>query len=69
VLYPPLQELMDKVDSRYTLVIVTAKRARQLIDGDKKLVEGLKTNKPVSIATYELAQGKITYERLKYGIK
>ncbi|RKD27840.1 DNA-directed RNA polymerase subunit omega [Caminicella sporogenes DSM 14501] len=63
MLYPSINELLKKVDSRYTLVIATAKRARQLIDGYEKLTD-LESNKPVSIATQELYEGKITYEKI-----
>jgi DNA-directed RNA polymerase subunit omega len=68
MIYPPLNELMDKVDSRYTLVVQTAKRARELVDGAKKLTEVLST-KSVTIAIHEIYEDKITYERTKEGIK
>jgi len=34
---PSINSLLEKVDSRYTLVVATAKRARQLTDGANKL--------------------------------
>lgn len=68
MLYPSINDLLKKVDSRYTLAMVIAKRARQLVDGAPKLVD-TDSDKPVTIATYELYEGKITYERQKYGIK
>lgn len=64
MLNPSFREL-DKVgDSRYTLVMLTSKRARKIIEGEKPLIE---TNsfKPVSIALEEVMAGKITYERPK----
>lgn len=36
---PTLESLMKRVDSKYTLVTLAAKRARQLTDGDKPLVD------------------------------
>ena len=46
------------VNSRYSIVMATAKRARQLIAGEEALVPE-KSNKPLSIAIDELNQGKI----------
>lgn len=63
MLYPPINELLNKVDSRYTLVVATAKRARQLIDGEEKLTSS-KSNKPVSIATQEIYEDKVTYRKI-----
>ncbi|WP_094602704.1 DNA-directed RNA polymerase subunit omega [Sporomusa silvacetica DSM 10669] len=65
---PSLDSLVKKVDSKYTLVVLAAKRAREIMDGQPPLIE-CKSNKPVTIALEEVAQGKITYERTKTGIK
>lgn len=65
---PTLESLMTKVDSKYTLVTLAAKRARQLTDGDEPLVD-VDTTKVVSIAMEEINQGKITYEAPRDGIK
>ncbi len=46
------------VNSRYSIVMATSKRARQIIGGDDTLVEG-DINKPLSLAVEELNQGKI----------
>ena len=46
------------VQSRYSIVIAAAKRARQLIDGDEPLVDP-KGRKPLSIAIDEIYQGKV----------
>ena len=62
MLYPSINEIRKKADSRYTLVILAAKRARDIIDGKPTLVESA-INKPVSIATEEIAEDKITYSR------
>jgi len=65
---PSIVDLLDKVDNRYSLVIVTSKRARQIIDGENKLTD-IKSNKALTIAINEVNQGFITYESLKEGFK
>ena len=47
------------VNSRYSIVMATSKRARQLIDGEEPLVETTQSEKPLSLAVDELKQGKI----------
>ncbi len=46
------------VSSRYSIVMATSKRARQIISGDEPLVDGT-GKKPLSIAVEELNEGKI----------
>lgn len=57
---PSVDELAKKVDSKYTLVILAAKRAREITDPEKVLPE-----KEVSMALKEIDKDKITYERVK----
>lgn len=64
MIYPSINELMKKVDSRYTLVVEAAKRARQLVDGAAKLTK-VNSDKEVTIAIHEIADDKITYVRTK----
>ena len=47
------------VNSRYSIVMATSKRARQIIDGEEPLVDATEGTKPLSIAVDELNQGKI----------
>lgn len=47
------------VNSRYSIVMATAKRARQIIAGDEPLVNNVSQEKPLSVAVSELEQGKI----------
>lgn len=47
------------VNSRYSIVMATSKRARQIIDGDEPLVEDAEGKKPLSIAVDELNQAQI----------
>ena len=47
------------VQSRYSIVLATAKRARQIIAGDEPLINAEEGKKPLSIAVEELYEGKI----------
>ena len=59
MLYPPMSELLTHVDSRYLLVNVVARRARQIsIEAEQ---EGYSLEeKPVTQAIHEVAEGKLT---------
>ena len=48
--------------SRYTIIIATAKRARQLVDHAEPVADKPTANKPVSIAVEELYENKIRIE-------
>jgi len=77
---PEIDELLEKVDSKFTLVIAAAKRARQINDYFNAMrhqqliqvagpqVEG-RTEKPLSLALKEIAEEKCVYERVAEGIK
>jgi DNA-directed RNA polymerase subunit omega len=70
---PPIEELLDKSDSKFTLVALAARRARQVNSYYNSLGEGLgvvvppqvatASGKPLSIAFEEIAAGKATYTR------
>ncbi|MFC4076465.1 DNA-directed RNA polymerase subunit omega [Salinithrix halophila] len=55
MLYPSIDKLMAKADSKYTLVILAAKRARQLLDGSTSEIEHTRSNKYVGVALEEIA--------------
>lgn len=59
---PAIDELCQKVDCRYTLVVESAKRARELVGGAMPLIDG-KDMKPVSIAVDEINRGLLAYHR------
>ena len=61
-----LDYLMQKVDSRYTLVVVVAKRARELTDQKES---GPSVRKPVTEALKEISQGQVSYRSTRLGIK
>ena len=47
------------VNSRYSIVLATAKRARQLISGSAPLVEDTREKKPLAVAIDELYKGEL----------
>jgi len=51
--------MKEKADSRYTLAMLAAKRARDIIDGKPVLID-IDIDKPVSIAVHEIAENLIT---------
>ncbi|MBO4360122.1 MAG: DNA-directed RNA polymerase subunit omega [Eubacteriaceae bacterium] len=55
---PSIDELMEKVDNKYVLSLLIAKRARMLADGDAPLTENLHINK-VTTAIDEIQEGKV----------
>lgn len=65
---PSIDYLAKKVDSKYTLVVLAAKRARELVDKSPTLIV-TKSKKPVTVALEEVGADSITYERTKNGIK
>ena len=62
MLNPSVNELIKKVDSRYTLIVAVSKRAREIVEGGEPLIK-ISSKKPVTIATYEMDAGKIAYTR------
>jgi DNA-directed RNA polymerase subunit omega len=74
---PPIEDLLYRVDSKFMLVTVAARRARQINAYFNQLGEGLGTvvppqvtsvaRKPLSIGFEEIAAGKIGYEKIEAG--
>jgi DNA-directed RNA polymerase subunit omega len=73
MIHPRIDQLMEQVDSRYALVIVAAKRARQINNYHHQLVEGTFDEFPppliqsrsknyLTMSLEEIAEGKIKYE-------
>lgn len=65
---PPLEALLGRVENKYALVIVAAKRARQLKEGALPMVE-VDSGNPVTVALEEISAGKIRFEMPKLIIK
>nr|WP_093253269.1 DNA-directed RNA polymerase subunit omega [Tessaracoccus oleiagri] len=72
---PPVDELIDNIDSKYRLVLFAAKRARQINAYYSQLGEGLLENvgpmvpatpeeKPLSIALREIREGMLQYTEI-----
>lgn len=59
---PPIGELLEKVDCRYTLSVEASKRAREIIAGASPLID-TKEIKPLSIAIEEIRRGLIAFSR------
>ena len=59
---PPIGELLERVDCRYTLAVEAAKRAREIIGGASPMIE-TKDDKPLSIAIQEINCGFVAYSR------
>ena len=59
---PSITELLEKVEDRYSLVIVTSRRARQIIDGSKPLTSS-KSKNPLSLALLEVEEGTVSYHK------
>ena len=59
MLYPPVADLLRDVESRYLLVNVVAQRARQIASEAEEYGEEL-TEKPVTLAIREVADGKLS---------
>jgi DNA-directed RNA polymerase subunit omega len=73
MIHPPIEALLERVDSKFSLVTLAAKRGRQINSYFSQLGEGLGSivppqvasvsRKPLSIALEEIAADKITYAR------
>jgi DNA-directed RNA polymerase subunit omega len=72
VIHPRIDALLDEVDSRYALVIVAAKRARQINNYHHQLGEGTfdvppplvesRSKNYLTMSLEEICEGKISYE-------
>ena len=62
MLYPPMADLVDKVGSRYLLVNLVARRARDIADAAEEH-EVILEKKPVSTAIDEVYSGKLTLHK------
>ncbi len=71
MMHPSYREMMEAVNkqseddttpivsSRYSIVMATAKRARQIIDGDDPMISDTEGRKPLSIAVDEIYRGQV----------
>ena len=63
MIQPPINDLMKTMDSKYSLVIATAKRARAIASGQAEPLVDIDPDKPVTVAVHEIAEGKIVCEK------
>ncbi len=59
MIYPSADTIEDRVKSRYSLVVLSAKRAKQIKEGAPVLIDTDSTN-PLTIAMEEIAAGMVT---------
>lgn len=80
IVYPKIDELLTKVDSKFTLVIESAKRARQINNYFNALKRGelipirgpqveTSSRNPLTIALTEIVEEKVEYDRVLDSIK
>ncbi|MFC3344268.1 DNA-directed RNA polymerase subunit omega [Paenibacillus abyssi] len=62
MLYPSIDEMVKKVDSKYSLVVAASRRARMLRDGDKSELRNPKSHKFVGVALEEIYHEHIVVE-------
>ena len=65
---PSVVDLLDKIHDRYSLVMLTSKRARQIIEGSEPKIS-VDSNKPLTIAINEIDENAFEFEIVKEGIK
>ncbi len=65
MLYIPVEDLLDRVDSRYKLVILASRRAGELNNGGQRLIDINPKTKISTIALEEIREGRITYKEAK----
>jgi DNA-directed RNA polymerase subunit omega len=64
--FPSLEHALDNVSNRYMLVVLSAKRARQINRGAPPRVES-RHRKPTSMALEEISAGKVEYRAKEEG--
>ena len=63
MLYPSIDKLMKKVDSKYFLVVAVSRRARQLCEGKSSELQNPESHKPVGVALEEIYNNCICIKR------
>lgn len=64
MIYPSIDQLLHKIDSKYSLVVVAARRARQLNGTDGEHVKS-NARKPVAVALEEIMENSLHFRRLR----
>ncbi|MBO9130214.1 DNA-directed RNA polymerase subunit omega [Bacillus sp. 165] len=66
MLYPSIDSLMTKIDSKYTLVTVASKRARELQENENSHIQQPVSHKFVGRALEEIEEGFLRYQPQEY---
>ena len=64
---PSVVDLLEKIHDRYSLVMLTSKRARQIIEGSEAKI-AIDSNKPLTIAINEIDEDAFEFEIIEEGI-
>ena len=64
---PSVVDLLEKIHDRYSLVMLTSKRARQIIEGSEPKIS-IDSNKPLTIAINEIDEDAFEFEIIEEGI-
>jgi len=59
VVYPSIDKILNVIDSKYVLVHVVSKRAREIYETDHRQLREYKQEKPIGMALEEIAEGLI----------
>ncbi|GAB6091918.1 DNA-directed RNA polymerase subunit omega [Furfurilactobacillus curtus] len=62
ILYPSVDKLLQKVDSRYSLIMLASKRAHELDAGSQELLSSYDSDKSVGKALEEIEAGEVTID-------
>ena len=60
--YIPVEDLLDKIESRYKLVVLASRRAEELNSGGQRLVDMSPKEKVSNVALEEIRTGMIAYK-------
>ncbi len=62
LLHPSRDELLEKIDSAYSLCVLAAKRSKRIRDGEKKMLTDYHSVQPVGIALEEIVNGDVVID-------
>lgn len=65
MLYPSIDEMIEKVDSKYKLVVAASRRARMLREGAKPEIRNAKSHKQVGVALEEIYHDMLVVESVE----
>lgn len=69
IVTPSLDQVLPKVDSRYTLVTLAAKRSRDMLGDKHPVTAERRSTRDVTNALEEIYEGQISYKRIKNNAK